>query len=360
MRKIFRHLSIATAAFAVSAAFGQDVISLFEKAQDGDAQAQYELANCYLKGNGVKKDPAKAFTWYKQAAAQGHERAKMALDMLSDMGLSTPNPTPAATPTPAPQHDQSEANQLFQQGVRCLNEKNYTEAAKLFKAAADQGHAQAQFYLGCCYDNGQGVPQNQAEAAKWYKLAADQGYADAQLNLGVCYANGEGVPQDFAEAVKWLRLAAEQGLEEAQEALKTIEANADESDADSSSSTPAPQDEQSEANQLFRQGISCHNDKNYTEAVKYFKAAADQGHAAAQLFIGFCYAKGDGVPQDLEEAAKWFKLSAEQGVAHAQYVLGLSYKYAQGVPQNRAEAAKWLKKAAEQGYEDAAEELKEL
>ena len=35
-----------------------------------------------------------------------------------------------------------------------------------------------------------------------YKLAADQGHALAQDNLGMCYYNGYGVPQDYHEAVR--------------------------------------------------------------------------------------------------------------------------------------------------------------
>jgi TPR repeat protein len=50
---------------------------------------------------------------------------------------------------------------------------------------------------------------------KWYRLAADQGNADAQFYLGLLYDNGKGVPQDYAEAVKWLRKAADQGLADA-------------------------------------------------------------------------------------------------------------------------------------------------
>ena len=39
--------------------------------------------------------------------------------------------------------------------------------------------------LGVCYYNGDGVKKDFVEAVKWYRLAADQGYADAQCNLGV-------------------------------------------------------------------------------------------------------------------------------------------------------------------------------
>jgi TPR repeat protein len=66
------------------------------------------------------------------------------------------------------------------------------------------------------------VKQSYTEAIKWLKKAAEQGDAEAQYNLGFCYGNGEGVEKSFTEAVKWYKKAAEQGHEEAIEVLKTI------------------------------------------------------------------------------------------------------------------------------------------
>jgi len=48
-------------------------------------------------------------------------------------------------------------------------------------------------------------------------------YAAAQYHLGVCYLNGNGVPKDKARAVHWYRKAAAQGLAEAQKALEGLE-----------------------------------------------------------------------------------------------------------------------------------------
>ena len=45
------------------------------------------------------------------------------------------------------------------------------------------------------YANDQGVPKNYAEAAKWYRLAADQDNAKGQLLLGAMYVQGQGVPK---------------------------------------------------------------------------------------------------------------------------------------------------------------------
>jgi TPR repeat protein len=87
------------------------------------------------------------------------------------------------------------------------------------KTLAEQGQAEAQFYLGVMYNNGEGVPQDQAEAVKWFRKAADQGHAPAQNNLGSMHRKGEGIPQNDAEAAKWYRKAADQGFAEAQHNL---------------------------------------------------------------------------------------------------------------------------------------------
>ena len=70
------------------------------------------------------------------------------------------------------------------------------------------------------YANGEGVARDYAEAVRWYRKAAEQGHAVAQNKLGVRYARGEGVARDYAEAVRWYRKAAEQGDVEARRALR--------------------------------------------------------------------------------------------------------------------------------------------
>ena len=57
-------------------------------------------------------------------------------------------------------------------------------------------------HLGVAYALGHGVEQSYSEAAKWYRRAVDQGLANAQFLLAVAYANGHGVPQDDAEVLK--------------------------------------------------------------------------------------------------------------------------------------------------------------
>lgn len=87
--------------------------------------------------------------------------------------------------------------------------KDYTEAAKWYRKAAEQNYDEAQFHLGRFYANGLGVVKNDEEATKWFRKAAEQNYAPAKVFLGIHYANGQGVARDVVEAYAWLNLAAE-------------------------------------------------------------------------------------------------------------------------------------------------------
>ena len=53
-------------------------------------------------------------------------------------------------------------------------------------------------------------------------MAAEQGQVNAQFNLGFCCCNGQGVSQDYTEAVKWYRKAVEQGHVKAQMQLDIL------------------------------------------------------------------------------------------------------------------------------------------
>ena len=104
-------------------------------------------------------------------------------------------------------------------GYMCNNgqgvPQDYRQAAKLFRLAADQGHADAQGRLGAMYYQGRGIYQDYHQAAKWYRSAANQGHALAQYNLGLLYFYGEGVLRNDVKAQKWFNLSAAQGDKEA-------------------------------------------------------------------------------------------------------------------------------------------------
>lgn len=78
--------------------------------------------------------------------------------------------------------------------------------------------------------------------------------------------------------------------------------------------------------------------------IERYRQAAIQGDANAQTLLGWCYALGNGVPQDYSEAVKWWKKAADQGHHVAQTLLSLCYTNGNGVPKDLAKAnALWSK-----------------
>lgn len=93
--------------------------------------------------------------------------------------------------------------------------------------------------------------------------------------------------------------------------------------------------------------------KDSTEAVKFFRMAADHGSASAQEILGYMYDNGDGVTNDTTEAIKWYAKAADQGLMDAEFHLGLIYADGKSASPDSAEAAKWLRKASDAGYAPA-------
>lgn len=204
-------------------------------------------------------------------------------------------------------------------GRMALDRKDYVEAMRWYRQAADQGNTTAQTHVGYLYEKGRGVPQDYGEALRWYRKAADGGNAAAQRNIGSLYEQGTGVPQDYAEAMRWYRLAADH-------------ANAG---------------AQTNIGYLYEKGLGV--PQNYVEAMRWYRMAADQGEAIAQNNIGVFYDNGFGVARDYGEAARWYLLAADQGNVEGEYNLALLYAEGHGVPSDLGEARRWMQKAADAG-----------
>ncbi len=95
--------------------------------------------------------------------------------------------------------------------------------------------------------------------------------------------------------------------------------------------------------------------QNYAEAARWYRLAAEQGHARTQVRLGFMYQFGYGVLQNYAEAVKWYRLAAEQGDADAQSSLGFRYQNGEGVPQDNVLAHMWFNLAASKGVAGAAQ-----
>ena len=97
-------------------------------------------------------------------------------------------------------------------------------------------------------------------------------------------------------------------------------------------------------------GLGVVQDK--AEAVKWFRKAAESGHAGAEEIMGGFYLDGtDSISKNLGEALKWYHKAAEQGLTNSQVRLA---KYYADDDKDPSEAVKWADKAAslrDLGYE---------
>lgn len=157
-------------------------------------------------------------------------------------------------------------------------------------AAAEGGDMEAQYTLGCMYndDCGSGISKNHTRAVEWYFKAASQGHPAAASFLGYLYEWGTGVDQSWSEAARWYRESAEKGYDIGQYSLGLM--------------------------YLKGKGVP----KDEALGVQYIRQAADQGYQVAQANLGRCFATGCGVVRDDAEAVVWYSKAAKQGGPEAK------------------------------------------
>ena len=112
-------------------------------AERGDPDAQFNVGNMYLMGQGVANDNALAAQWYRKAAEQGSAGAQSNLGNVYAAGLGVP--------------------------------KDDAQAVKWFRLAAEQGNPHAQTNLGVAYTTGKGVREDPVQALMWFTIAAAGG-----------------------------------------------------------------------------------------------------------------------------------------------------------------------------------------
>lgn len=96
----------------------------------------------------------------------------------------------------------------------------------------------------------------------------------------------------------------------------------------------------------YQAGFIAYQQGDYEAARKKWSPLAGKGSSAAQLFIGFMYDNGQGVPKDDSLAADWYRKSAERDNMIAQVRLAIMYRDGRGVAEDRVKAWFWAGMAA--------------
>lgn len=162
----------------------------------------------------------------KQLALAGGVLAVLILVVLASTQLMT-NPADVAYEDPVALHHQdalANLEKIAKQGVpqaqydlaqHYWQDGNFQRAFPWLKAAADQGHIDAEYLVGMAFLNGRGTLQNYRSALASFIKAAEQGHLDAEYRLGILYRDGLASPPDKEAAYLWLNIAAAGGHEEA-------------------------------------------------------------------------------------------------------------------------------------------------
>jgi len=169
-----------------------DLMSALQGAADaGQPMALYRLGVMYENGEGVEKDPVKAFGYFSQIANDHADAAPKGLeaDIVAQSFVKVGEYYKEGLPGA---------------GIVADADRSY---ALLMHAATYFGDADAQYRVGELYLQDDKVGINPLQGARWLSLAARKGHVVAQAKLGDLLFNGEGIQAQPAEGLMWLTLA---------------------------------------------------------------------------------------------------------------------------------------------------------
>lgn len=160
-----------------------------ESAENGLAIAQYNLGVLYFSGRGVEQDYKEAYRWTRMAAEQGFANAQANLGTLyyNDLGVS-------------------EGIEAYWPISFFMRSSRMREAARWYRAAANQDHGQAQYFLATLFAAGSGVEKDLVKAYQWAKIANDNEITEAealltQLQETMTHAQRMTAESDYADWV---------------------------------------------------------------------------------------------------------------------------------------------------------------
>lgn len=233
--------------------------------------------------------------------------------------------------------------------------QNYTEALKYFQKAANNGDAYSYAWIAKIYYYGNGCAQNYEEAFKWFLKAANAGQTVVYGWLGLVYYEGKGCNKNYGEAIKWLKKAVENGdsscygylgssyyeLQDFQEAFKWTSKAVENGDIASNTGLGI----------MYVNGLG--TERNEKKALDCFKKAASIGDAVACFWLGSMYFDGKGTFINEAEGFKWTQKAAEKGYVGSYIALGFCFEEGKGIGKNIDEAITWYKKAYDKNVPNA-------
>lgn len=176
--------------FGVEQDFDKAVEWLTKASNEGVEDAQYHLGICYENGYSVDKNLGEAFSLYCKSAGLGCQKAKESKERLK------------ITLTEYASKGDNDA--LYSLGQHYINgEEDANKGLSMLIQSAEQGHVQAQCYLGNIYSEGMVIPKDMEKAYAWWQKAGDYGNPWGYNN----YAWHLHLEGKYEEALPWAEKA---------------------------------------------------------------------------------------------------------------------------------------------------------
>lgn len=289
-----------------------------EAAITGNAQDQFAWADCLANGIGVLQDLEKAYHWYSMAAMQDLKEAWRWFEKAAENGnaKAQKNLADCYAEGKGVEKNAAEAWKWYKKAAKGDDEKELKGETK--------GLATALYRVGECLREGIGIAKNEQAAVEAYKRSAQQGFAPAQYALAVCLQSGIGTAKDEEKAVIWHRAAAAQGLDNSQYDLAVLLRKGIGTDPErpneflelleSAANQDHPEAQYNFAFCLMEGGSK----QDLAAAVSWYRKAAAQKHVVAMNNLGMCLLKGIGTEQDLDEAETWLTMAVTGGYHQAK------------------------------------------
>lgn len=242
--------------------------------------------------------------------------------------------------------NQREAERLYEDGKKALEEKDYDSAYKFFQQSTDLGSIEAIYELSECYYWGRGINIDYDKAIELIKYGLDKGNDNCLFLMGRAFHFGNGIELNIKKAKEYYKDAIRECSDKivigkAQGNLANI--LWEEVDSEETKNNVITLYKESIKNgstiSMYNLGYYFDNGYNvkrdYMVAYDYYRMAAEQNHTNAQAELGWMYEKGNGVSQDYYKSAYWYDLAAKNNHLVAMVNLGNHYMNGNGVECNK-------------------------
>jgi len=234
-------------------------VQLFKEGRDlGCVRAANNLGMCYERGIGVERDIEEAYECYLEAASEGFSQGMFSLGYL-----------------------------LFEKAkINRLNE-DYEKAAYWLRATLDKDpkHPQANFYLGCLFEEGLGVNKDYQSALLYFKRADELGFSKAAVKCGNLLSKQHGLLKpNKTEALRYYKKVTIQNDPEAYFGM----------------------------GKLYEEGCD-EVKKDEKLALQNYEKAHQLGNTEAGVMLSYMYGNGIGVKKDVVRAKQYLIEASNNG-----------------------------------------------